>query len=77
MNPPARPTFLLPAGELTGQLVRDVLSLVGVTHISEDLADAWSPFERLLVYDWAMREHLAAGDRLTRRRPRPVGLLDA
>jgi hypothetical protein len=66
-----RLTLLEPAGELTGELLRDVLGLVGVT-IPAERADGLTPNERLLAYDWALREHLRASDNTSvRARPKP------
>lgn len=65
----ARPTFYVPAGELTGPVLRDALGLVG-----ESLPDdwvLWTPLEAQVVCDWAMREHLHASDVPVQRRPRP------
>jgi hypothetical protein len=62
-------SFYAPDGELTDELLRNLLSL-----ISEDLpggAGAWTPLERLVVADYALREHYRASDNPTQRRPRP------
>jgi hypothetical protein len=62
---------LVPRGELTAVLVRDVLLLVQVT-VPLGTVESWTRFERLLAYDWAMREHLAASDHpASLRRDRP------
>ncbi len=65
-----RPVLLEPRGELNGQLLKRVLELVGVD-VTVTAAERWTKLERLLAYDWAMRERLAASDNLTRRRERP------
>lgn len=62
-------SFYAPDGVLTDELLRDLLSLV-----SEDLpagAEAWTPLERLVVADYALREHYSASANPTQRRPRP------
>jgi hypothetical protein len=69
-----RPTFYVPGGELTPELLRNVLSLVSVT-VPLERIERWVPFERLLAYDWAIREHLRASDNPVHSRPRP-SLLD-
>lgn len=65
-----RVTFIEPAGGLTPQNVAGALALAdcrpGVIEVQK-----WSTFERLLAYDWAMREHLSASDSFKGRRPRP------
>lgn len=67
-----RVAFYAPFGPLTKTEVVDALALVGaeidVTVTPEDL----SPLELLVMFDWAMREHLGASDnRSIRRRRRP------
>lgn len=67
-----RTTFYQPEGELTPSLVLDVLELVctDAPRIGEIVK--WTALERLVAYDWAIREHLVAGDNThVRRRPRP------
>lgn len=66
-------TLLQPtAHELTPELVQDVVSLVDETPPSRDELQQWTEIELLLVYDWAMREHMRASDnRNVRRRPKP------
>ncbi len=71
-----RRSFYRPDGELTDELVLNVLSLVGETP-AEEVAASWTEFERLIVVDWALREHYSASDNPTQRRPRPRGLLGA
>lgn len=68
-----RITLKVPRGELTAELVHDVLRLVvhNRTLPSETSIHAWTFYEKLLAYDWAMREHLSASDQPVRRRPRP------
>ncbi len=67
-----RTTFYQPEGELTPSLVLDVLELVctDAPRIGEIVK--WTSLERLVAYDWAIREHMVAGDNThIRRRPRP------
>jgi hypothetical protein len=65
-----RPVLLEPDGELTAQLVTDVLGLVSVT-VPPAAAEPWTRMERLLAYDWAIREHLRASDNPVPRRDKP------
>jgi hypothetical protein len=69
-------SFYRPEGELTDKLVRDILFVVGVISVGPAVIATWTEFERLIVVDWAMREHLHASDNPVRRRPRPRGLLE-
>jgi hypothetical protein len=71
-----RVTFYEPEGELTAELVSDALGLAGVG-VTPEAAEPWTRFERLLAYDWAVREHLRASDNLVRRRERPSFLPSA
>ncbi len=67
-----RVTFYQPTGELTPFVVLDALELVcsDAPRISEIMN--WTTTELLIAYDWAIREHLVAGDNIhVRRRPRP------
>jgi len=67
-----RTAFYQPEGELTPSVVLDVLELVctDAPRIGEIVK--WTTIERLVAYDWAIREHLVAGDNIhVRRRPRP------
>lgn len=63
-----RVEFLVPAGEITDKLLADALSLVGAVIPA---VRSLTKYERILAYDWAMREHLRASDNLCRARPRP------
>jgi hypothetical protein len=72
---PIRPTFYRPEGELTDRLLLNMLSLVGENDQAPADVREWSEFERLIVADWAIREHLRASDNQVRSRPRPAGLL--
>lgn len=64
-------SFLFPEGGLTRPIVQDALGLVGVVCTLEVIG-RWCEIERLIAYDWAMREHLHGSDsRSVRRRPRP------
>ena len=66
-----RPEFLQPkSGPYSPGLVSSMLALVEVTVPDEDLKPL-VPLELALLFDWASREHLAAADNLTRRRPKP------
>lgn len=65
-----RPEFFAPDCPITDALLVDVLELVGVKPVRSLVAD-WTPMERLLAYDWAMREHLRVVGNLCRRRPQP------
>lgn len=65
-----RPELYVP-GELTPEVLHDVLGLAG-SHVPKNLIEPWTPLERALACDWAMREHLVASDHDRRiRRPRP------
>jgi hypothetical protein len=67
-----RITCYAPDGELTAEIVADVLSLIGERAALYPSAIAeWTRLELLLAYDWAIREHLAASDNPVRRRDRP------
>lgn len=66
-----RPRFLEPAGAYTAEVVEAVLLLVNET-VPEKMIKAWTPTERMMVFDWAMREHLNASDSQIWRRPRPA-----
>jgi hypothetical protein len=68
-----RPDLLQPEGSYTPDLVHNVLRLVDV-NVPATILGPLSSIELALVFDWAMREHLAAADTLTRRRPRPYVL---
>ncbi len=67
-----RITFYSPEGELTPDLVSDVLTLV--TYYPKHKISFWTPNEMLIAYDWAIREHLSASGNPVRRRPRPYFL---
>lgn len=64
--------FLQPQADLTPTIVRDMVGLVGYD-IPVARIEGWTELEQLMVYDWAAREHLRAGESLSvvRRRPRP------
>lgn len=68
-----RLTLKVPTGDVTAEMVHDVLGLVvhNRTLPTESAIHAWTFHEKLLAYDWAMREHLSASDNPVRRRPRP------
>lgn len=65
-----RPVLLEPRGELDGPLLKRVLQLVSVD-VTVSTAERWTKLERLIVFDWAMREHMAASDQPVKRRERP------
>jgi hypothetical protein len=67
---PVRPDLMQPEGPYTPGLVHNMLLLVGVDMPPKAL-EPLAPLELALAFDWAMREHLAAADNLTRRRPKP------
>jgi len=64
--------FLSPGDESLNnvELLADALLIVGVPATVEQISP-WTANERLMAYDWAMREHLRASDNATRRRPKP------
>jgi hypothetical protein len=62
--------FLAPNGEITDEMLSDILSLVG-KNPEPALLRALTKYERILAHDWAMREHLRASDNLVRLRPFP------
>lgn len=66
-----RPRFLEPAGGYTAEVVEHALLLVNET-VPAYRIQGWSPMERMLVFDWAMREHLNASDSQISRRPKPA-----
>jgi hypothetical protein len=66
-----RPEFLVPAGEITDDLLGDMLRIAGAEPPPAAALAGLTEFERMLAYDWAAREHLRASDNLVRRRPRP------
>ena len=80
-----RVKMMEPSGELTADLVRDVLSLVLAASEVPDLRliTRCTKMELGILYDWAIREHLHASDNVQiRRRSRPflievLGDLDA
>lgn len=64
-------TFLEPQGDLSPAVVADALGLAGI-ELPVSVVRTWTPIELLVAYDWAIREHLNAGDnRCVRRRPCP------
>lgn len=65
-----RPELLEPKGELNPELLSDVLLLVGVEAPLEAIGQ-WTKLEMILVYDWAIREHVHASGGQFRRRSRP------
>jgi hypothetical protein len=68
----ARRSFYEPR-ELTIDVVQNTLALVGVTigrHGRYGIGH-WTPLERLIAYDWALRCHLRASDNPTQLRPKP------
>ena len=71
-----RPEFLTPKLPIDAQDLYNVIGLVDQYPPPVAYIERWSQMERILVYDWAMREHLRASDNIIRRRDRPV-LLDS
>jgi len=65
--------FLEPSGELTPQLLQDLLSLVLPAEVTIPDTDIsrWTAVERIIAYDWAMRGHLAASDNPIQTRSTP------
>lgn len=57
-------------GTMSAETLCDLLLLVSVDVPAGQVA-RWTALERLLAYDYAIREHLAASDNLVRRRQRP------
>lgn len=65
-----RRTFFEPQGKLGPALVIDALGLASV-ELEPAKVQAWTELELLVAYDWAIREHLSAGDCPVRRRTKP------
>ena len=65
-----RINFLSPAGALSISAVEDAISLVHDMPPRTN-PDEWTELERLIAWDWAMREYLRASDHAIKRRPRP------
>lgn len=59
--PVTAPGRMRPDGQLTDQILADVLFLVGIP-VSQDVIAEWAYGQRLDAYDWAIREHLFASD---------------
>jgi hypothetical protein len=57
-------------GKQTPAMIRDLMGLVGV-QITLATLEEWTWTERVIAFDWAIREHLAASDNPVRRRPKP------
>jgi len=51
-------------------MVFDLLCLVGANP-NPDHVKQWTEIEKLVAYDWAIREHLHASDNAVRRRAKP------
>lgn len=68
-----RPKLLDPRGGLTVDVVHNALALVLDPYPAQPGAvlRVLTELELSLVYDWAIREHLAAADNGNKRRPRP------
>lgn len=71
-----RIAFLQPRGKLRPDLVHDALLLVGLD-VPVPSMEKWTDIELLMVYDWAMREHLSAADSACRRRKKPALIAEA
>lgn len=69
-----RVTFYAPKDPITDQSLMTVLQLVD-EHPSPDAIQKLTAMERIVVYDWAIREHLRASDNIVRRRERPSVLV--
>jgi len=67
-----RPVLYVPK-QLTNDVLRNILMLID-EHVPFLTIAAWTELERVVVYDWAIREHLRAADEITvrRRRPKPA-----
>lgn len=63
--------FLVPDGPLTDEVLGDVVSLVDHEPPPALELELWTDLERVLVYDWAMREHMRAAGNRVKRRPKP------
>lgn len=59
-----------PAGGLSPRIVTHALELVG-GEVDPRRMDHLTRLELAILYDWAWREHLRAGDNPVRRRDRP------
>jgi hypothetical protein len=68
--------FFEPEGELSAVVVWDALSIAISAPPHPNEIERWTAFERLLAYDFAMREHYAASGLRIDRRPRPSFILD-
>lgn len=67
-----RISLLDPEGDLTPDLVSDSLLLLEARdHRTAAQLRSLSALELHLIYDWAMREHIAAAGNQVLRRPRP------
>lgn len=64
-----RPVFYAP-DEVDDEVLYDTLLLVSIT-MPMYIIRQWTKYERMVVADWATREHLAASDNLVQRRPKP------
>lgn len=75
-----RPELLTPANfsadEYSRTLLRDALSLAGVTVHQENL-ESWTELEMAVAYDWAVRVHLHASDNRVKVRDKPTFVLAA
>jgi hypothetical protein len=74
MGANAARSFYLPQHDLTPKVISDVLLMMG-EHVEPSRIETWAEMERVVVYDWAIREHLTASDNIVARRERPAGLL--
>ncbi len=63
--------FLEPRAPLSVDVVADAVSLAGGAGVPRAALDRLTELELLLVYDWAMREHLGASGARIQRRARP------
>lgn len=75
----SRPTFYEPETGIETLSAYDlhcVLLLAG-DEVPPERIQPWTDLEKLLAYDYAMREHLLASDNIVRRRPCPYFVIQA
>jgi hypothetical protein len=66
-----RPELWVPGDSgCPAETVRDALALAGVM-VRVSFVSRWTRLERIVAYDWAMREYLHASDNRVKRRERP------
>jgi len=57
-----RVTFYVPTGKLNADTVQGALSLAMEEPPAVEVIEKWTRLEKLIAYDWAIREHLRAAD---------------